>query len=630
MCGIAGIISYNGDCNGAARSGLTDLDPRLARAPQATRAEQVKRVEQVEKMIARLRHRGPDGSGIFCDREAVLGHCRLAIVGLGEEGRQPMTSRDRRWTIAFNGEVFNYPEIRNQLGGAFRTTTDTEVLLEACAAWGVERALERVAGMFAFALWDSRSRELILARDRLGEKPLVYFWDGKILAFASEMKALESLHQGRLDPEAVDAYLGFGYVPAPLAIFRDCHKLEAGHLLRFRSGSIPPGSAPRPARWWFPDRMVPENAAPPPAVTRSARLEGLREQMAAAVAQRLRADVPIALCLSGGVDSSVIAAECVRQGASPETFTVRFGGQGTGDEGTDLEYARLVSRHLGLRHHVLDVDSGPAEGDADELVRNAVHQAVCQYDEPFADSSAVPSLALARALAGRYKVIFDGDGGDEAFGGYKHYEHIAAKQVLKRAAAAAGFCDGAGGGASGVYVESKVTFRAAQRARLLNGHGAGPSLGEWLGARWFVPSAGTALERALAIDRHLGLASGLTYKMDIALGAFGIEGRAPFLDHRLLDWARGLPAEDLVRGSEKKILLRAAYARELPAGVLNRPKQGFGAPVGQWLAGPLRHLVEDALPCPLLERSVQRDCTGQRLWTLLLFALWARHWSARW
>jgi asparagine synthase (glutamine-hydrolysing) len=259
-------------------------------------------------------------------------------------------------------------------------------------------------------------------------------------------------------------------------------------------------------------------------------------------------------------------------------------------------------------------------------------QLVSHYDEPFADSSAVPSLALARALAGRYKVIFDGDGGDEAFGGYRHYEHIAWKQTLKRAAAAVGLVDGAGAGATGVYVQSKATFRAAERAQLLNGNanGPGPSLARLLSERWFVPPAGNALARALATDRHLALASGLNYKMDIALGAFGIEGRAPFLDHRLLDWAAGLPARALVRGREKKILLRAAYAGELPAGILDRPKQGFGAPVNRWLAGPLREMVREMLPCPLLAAAAQREPAGQRLWTLLIFAVWARRWGARW
>ena len=585
MCGIAGMMGPDL----AERSGVE---------------------EPVGKMIDVQRHRGPDGRGLFRDRETVLGHCRLAIVGLGEAGRQPMTSRDGRWTISFNGEVFNYLELRALLqkeGGEFRTATDTEVLLEACAAWGVDRALASVAGMFAFALWDARERELTLARDRLGEKPAVYFWDGRLFGFASEMKALQFLHGGRLNAAAVDAYLALGYVPAPLAIFRNCRKLEAGHLLRLKTGG-----APRIQRWWFPER-APDRPANQPARCQQI----LREYIATAVGQRLRADVPMALCLSGGVDSSVIAAECARQGTRPEAFTVCFDG-----DRTEAAYASEVAARLRLRHELI---TAPETRVAEEFAPLLRH-----YDEPFADSSAVPAFALARALAGRYKVMLNGDGGDEAFGGYRHYEHIAVKQLLKTMAAVVGFCDGGGTGANGVYVQSKVTFRAAQRERLMNGHAGGNVFDGGWSSRWLQTPPGGALRRALWTDRRLALANGLTYKMDIALAAFGMEGRAPFLDHRLIEWAQGLAEGELVRGREKKILLRAAYARELPAAVLARPKRGFGAPIDRWLNGPLRPLTYAALPCPLLDRSEPRNWTGQRLWTLLVFAEWARQWRAAW
>jgi asparagine synthase (glutamine-hydrolysing) len=276
-----------------------------------------------------------------------------------------------------------------------------------------------------------------------------------------------------------------------------------------------------------------------------------------------------------------------------------------------------------LPHHVLEAHAGQTALDFERLLWH--------YDEPFADSSAVPCFALARAIGGRYKVILNGDGGDEALGGYRHYEHIGAKQALKAAAAAAGLCDGAGAGKTGVYVQSKAMFRAAHRHRLLNGHSGGNALDTLLAANPFrAADGGSALARALWTDRHLSLANGLTYKMDIALGAFGMEGRAPFLDHRLLEWTQSLPAGELVRGSEKKILLRAAYAGQLPSEVLNRPKHGFGAPVDRWLRGPLRDLVAEALPCPLLEREGQQHWTGQRLWTLLTLSQWARQWSATW
>ena len=202
-------------------------------------SDEPRAVARVEEMLDIQRHRGPDGGGILCDAGTVIGHRRLAILGLGEAGRQPMTSRDGRWSVVFNGEIFNFRELGAELRGGFRSGTDTEVLLEGIAAWGVEVALGRAAGMFALALWDHREKELTLARDRLGEKPLVYFYDGRILAFASEMKALRGFHGGVMDPAAVDAYLALGYVPAPLAIFRGCYKLEAGQLLRLKIGGEP-------------------------------------------------------------------------------------------------------------------------------------------------------------------------------------------------------------------------------------------------------------------------------------------------------------------------------------------------------------------------------------------------------
>ena len=480
------------------------------------------------------------------------------------------------------------------------------MLLEACAAWGIERALDRSIGMFAFALWDARERELTLARDRIGEKPLVYFEDGleRTLAFASELKALRDFHGGCLDRAALEVYLALGYIPAPLAIFRNVRKLPAGHRLRWKDGRS------TVERWWFP-----EKARPAVARTPAGRREEARSLIADAVGLRLRSDVPLALALSGGVDSTVIAAEAARQDARADAFTVIA----EGDE-TDLPYARLVAQRYGLRHEVLRAPSASA---AQRVLDAAEH-----FDEPFADSSALSSLELARALAGRYKVILNGDGGDEAFGGYRHYTRIAMKQAVKAAAAGVGLVDG--NGATGVYVESKVTFREAERTCLLGGHTG--ALSRLLTADEFLNASpgGGALKNAVWTDRHLYLANDLTHKMDMALAAYGLEGRSPFLDHRILEWAQQLPAHDLVRGGKKKVLLRQAYGEELPQEITARPKHGFGAPVGAWLAGPLRELVRELLPCPLLDPELQAHARGQRLWTLLTFAQWAVRWGARW
>lgn len=576
MCAIAGVIGH----------------------PQA--AAMTAEMAEVQK------HRGPDGGAVVSfTSDAAFGHRRLAILDLSERGAQPMTSRDGRWTIVLNGEIFNYQELRTQLERPWRSATDTEVFLEAVAAWGLERTLERSIGMFAVALWDRQERTLLLARDRLGEKPLTYFWDGTTLAFASEMKALAALHEARLDAHAVDVYLALGYVPAPLGIFRDTYKLPAGHCLRMRNGNV------EVRRWWFPENSIADVAR-----DAEARERQLRDLIADSVRLRLRSDVPVALALSGGVDSSAIAAELVRQEAKPDAFTVVFSGGAA-----DLPYAQAVAQRFGLRHEVIRIEAEP-------LVRQ-VNRALRTYDEPFADSSSIGCLALAAALEGRYKVILEGDGGDEAFGGYKHYEYIAAKQILKAAAAATGICDGRT--ASTSYVESKTTFRAAERASLMNGHRATRGLSDLLESDPFLRNARSgALKRALWSDRHLQLANGLTYKMDMALSAHAIEGRAPLLDHRILEWTQNLEDRDLVRGREKKVLLRSAYAEDLPPEVLNRKKHGFGAPVAQWLAGPLQDEFEAVLPCPLLGREVQKNLSGQRAWTLYSFARWASEWGASW
>jgi asparagine synthase (glutamine-hydrolysing) len=342
----------------------------------------------------------------------------------------------------------------------------------------------------------------------------------------------------------------------------------------------------------------------------------LRHLIQDAIKLRLRADVPIALALSGGIDSSVIAAELAEAGAPPSTFTVVVDGVSS-----DPPHAQSVAQQFALPHHAIEPEDQPLP---DQM------ETVCgMYDEPFADSSAFGCAALARSLAGKYKVILNGDGGDEAFGGYRHYEFISAKQTVKAAAAAMGLRDGQG---ISTYVQSKTTFRAKERAALLNGYGQQTStLDEFLRSDSFLQKlpAGS-LKRALWSDRHLPLANGLMYKTDIAFGAYGLEGRAPLLDYRILEWSQNLPDRDLVRGREKKVLLRDSYRGILPDSILSRPKQGFGAPIEQWLAGPLRDQANAVLPCPLLDPDVQRDLTGQRRWALFSFAMWARRWRATW
>jgi asparagine synthase (glutamine-hydrolysing) len=563
--------------------------------------------EAVRRMVALQAHRGPDGARVQTLVPGLaFGHARLSIVDLSDRGAQPMRSACGRWTLVFNGELFNYLELARELGHAgWRSESDTEVFLEAVSAWGIEKTLARSVGMFGAALWDHAEQALTLVRDRIGEKPLVYFWDGTVFAFASELKALGGLHGARVRAEALDAYLALGFVPAPLAIFEKTYKLEAGCWLRLARGSLTGG------RWWFPER------APAPGPRREAqKIAELRTLVADSVRLRLRADVPLALALSGGMDSSVIAHEAARQGARVRAFTVEFPGA------SEAAQARQTAAQCGLAHEVI-----PA---GDLSAPHAVEEMLAQYDEPFADSAAIPALVLARALGG-YKVMLNGDGGDEAFGGYRHYEFIRAKQAVKAAAAAAGLCDGS----AAVYVQAKTLFPAAFRARLMGRPAALGGLDRLLGAGIFAAAPQGALERALWFDRHLYLANGLTHKMDMALAAHGIEGRAPLLDHRILEWTAKLDGRDLVRGRSRKILLRRAYAADLAEAVRRRGKRGFGAPIGAWLAGSLRQQVQETLPVVWLDGQAQAavlapGANAQRLWTLFMLARWARQWRISW
>lgn len=596
MCGIVGIVG-----------------PKLATGPIA------------EGLRDRVAHRGPDASGLYVRAEQgiALAHQRLSIIDLSCEAHQPMSTPDGRWTIVFNGEIYNYSELRRELAGRvrFRTESDTEVLLEGYRVWG-EGVLQKLRGPFAFAIWDSAESSLFIARDRIGKRPLYYSWDGSDFAFASELKAFSALpgFEPLIDPAAADCYLALGYVPAPMSIFQGIQKLPAGHCLRFAGGAV------SLRRYWLPESVCHKAAT-----KRPDRHSDCRALVADAVRLRLRADVPVGLFLSGGLDSSIVAYEAVAQGARPEAVSVSFEG-----DRTDLPYAVLMAKRLALQHHIVEL----ASPSADDLAAIVAH-----YDEPFSDSSNVPSYLMARASRGLFKVALNGDGGDEAFAGYPHYGHVAVKQFAKRLACGLGAIDGTAGDPWSVYLQSKALFRRRQRSELLGRSGKDHRdwLGEWIDHEPFLGAfpGGDALKRALWADRHVNLPNGLMYKMDMALGAFGMEGRSPFLDHPLLEWAQGLPPGDLVAGRSKKILLCEAYSGRIPEEILRRGKKGFGAPIDPWLRGPLRDLAQSVLPCPMMERQSQEKLLtayydrgdaklAGRVWILLVFALWSRNQKARW
>ena len=580
----------------------------------------------IAAMNRTLRHRGPDDEGLFTDPAggAWLAHRRLAIIDLTQGGHQPMSSSDGRFTAILNGEIYNYLELRQELVrlhvGPFLSESDTEVLLAAYRQWGPD-CLDRLVGMFAFAVWDRREQQLFVARDRIGKKPLAYYWDGKTLAFASEIKALRVVPgvDGTLDPEAVSSYLALGYIPAPRSVYKSVKKLLPGHFLMLRDGVL------KCQRYWHPEQHQ------SPHDGRRAGDEEVASLIADAVRLRLRSDVPTALFLSGGIDSSVIAVECARQAADIRTITVAFD-----EDPTDLPYAQSVATHLGYSLETVRVNGGDAVKDFGEIFR--------QYDEPFADTSNLPSFLIAKATRGVAKVVLNGDGGDEVFGGYTHYEWVAVKQRMKALGSVIGLCDGHLFDPRLTYFQSKNVFRTQERAALLGDKLTdGDSLETLLRADPFLGAYGnlTPLDLAMRSDLHLYLPNDLMFKMDIALMSFGIEGRSPLLDHRLIECALRLDERDRVAGREKKVMLKRLYSDLLPPDVLSRPKAGFGAPIGEWLTSSLRTLVDRCLPTPLFETTFQerlisgfRDGSDKRdaarLWTLLAFALWADEWSATW
>jgi len=568
-------------------------------------------------MLAAVRHRGPDGDGIFMspDATAALGHRRLAIIDLSTRASQPMTTEDGRYTIVFNGEIYNYVELGRELaeeGLALRTTSDSEVLLRGYERWG-QGVLGKLLGMFAFAVWDAKERTLFLARDRVGKKPLLYAEVNGTFAFASELKALLALSflKPRISAVAIDLYLTLGFIPAPHSIIQGVRKLPPGHFMTVSQ------TRTTITRYWDPLSNPPTVAATP-----AARVEQGRALIRDAVRLRLRSDVPIALFLSGGVDSSVIAAECRTLGTRVQCLTMTFDA-----DNADLPYAQSVAHHLSLPLEVREA-RGAEVSDLLDLAGTI-------YDEPFGDSSSLPSLALSRAVRGSAKVILNGDGGDEAFAGYRHYEAIGIKQFLKSLAVRVGARDGISGDPWQTYLQSRAVFRRHERQGLMRSPMVEDPVREFIATHPYFqqPAPRQPLKLALWADRHLYLPNDLMYKMDIALMSQGIEGRSPFLDHRLLEWAQELPPSDLVSRGQKKAFLRRAYAGDLPNEVFTRPKHGFGAPIRDWLAGPLRERVHSLLPTPLLAPAPQAKLVSDfydrpgskaamRLWVLLLLGLW--------
>ena len=605
--------------------------------------------EMLRSMCARMVHRGPDSEGVMTAQGVALGMRRLAIIDL-QTGEQPAVSEDGRVSVILNGEIYNYRELRAELearGHTFRSASDTEVLPHLYEEFGTAM-LDRLNGMFAFALWDARRRRLFLARDPFGEKPLYWGTFGGKLLFASEPKVLlahPAVTTG-VNPDALRQYLAFDYVPAPLSIYEGVNKLPAAHALTLEDGKV------ETWRYWDLSYRKPANAP-----TEDEAAERLRGLLADSVRMRLVADVPLGVLLSGGVDSSAVAALAVSASAATvKTFSISFA-EKSFDESA---YARGVADFLGTDHH--------EERLSANLAADLVGEIGSWMDEPLSDPSLIPTYLLCRFTRQHVTVALGGDGGDEIFAGYPmYYGHRVARaysrvpRLLRRALVEPAirrlpvktknlsFDFKARRFVAGMETDDPVarhhiwfgSFAPREQERLLTAgaeRAARPDV--YAAARSLFDSCDAAelFERMQYLDTKLYLAEDILAKVDRASMSVSLEVRAPFLDRRVVEYAASLPADFKLRGKTTKYILKRAIDPLVPPFVTRRPKKGFGVPVAEWLKGRLRPLARDLLsPARLarhglfdpayvarLQDEHERGQANHRklLWTLLVFELW--------
>lgn len=645
MCGIAGIFSLARD-----------------RASQP----------RIHAMTQALLHRGPDAGAVFVDAPAgvALGHRRLAIVDLSERGAQPMLSPCGRFVVVFNGEIYNHLDLRRELAAEgpmdWRGGSDTETLLAGFARWGVAATLTKAVGMFALALWDRKERSLVLARDRFGEKPLFYGFVGAgaetTLLFGSELKALRAhdAFDAQVDRDALALFLRFSYVPGPYSIYENVHKLEPGAILTLRAEDVARRNR-RIERYWSYESVARDGLANP-IRDEAEGLAALEAALREAVGLQLVADVPVGAFLSGGIDSSTIVALMQAQSARKvRTFTIGFDEAGF----DEAPHAAAVARHLGTDHTEIRVT--PAETLA------IVPTLPTMYDEPFADSSQIPTAVVCRAARQAVTVALSGDAGDEMLAGYNRYV-IGPRlwDALSKAPPPLRKALGAGLAATPRQGWDLLSLAPGLGRSLApfrdKAYKLGPALGAMrsvddlyraLVAEW-APEATPALgatrmpillddmacaEGIAEAAQRMMLVDGLTYlpddiltKVDRAAMAVGLETRVPLLDHRVAALAWRLPMSMKIRDGKSKWALRQILYRHVPAELVERPKAGFAIPIGQWLRGPLREWGETLLAEPRLRAegyldpapvrrmwaehcAERRDWTG-RLWNVLMFQAW--------
>jgi asparagine synthase (glutamine-hydrolysing) len=625
MCGIAGFWQDE-----------TDTPDVLSRVGNA--------------MNETLRHRGPDDGALWMDAPAglTLAFRRLAIVDLSEGGRQPMVSHCGRYVIAFNGEIYNHHDLRRALereGQAFSSTSDTEVLVNACAEWGVERTLNQCNGMFGFALWDREDHTLTLARDRMGKKPVYYGWHRNTFLFASELKALRR-HPAfvtDLDRRSLALFLRMGYIPAPYSMYAGIFKLRAGHMLTVSTARQHVAQRP----YWSAQAVV-ENARRQPFTgTAADAAEELHALLLDSVRLRMLADVPVGAFLSGGIDSSLAVALMQAQATSGvKTFTIGF----KEDSHDEAQFASNIARHLGTDHTQLILS-------ADEA-RDMIPLMAATYDEPFADSSQIPTYLVSRLARQRITVSLSGDGGDELFGGYEEYQRSSRRwRILRRLLAARPFIRGCIKGINGITDRQFLKLEQLFEVTTLE------ALHHFQASRWrrpaeLLPGAVeyhstliephawsvemSDIERMMFMDLVCYLPEDILTKLDRASMAVSLESRVPLLDYRVVEFAWRLPMDFKIHRGRGKQILRAILGRYVPPQLFERPKMGFNMPLQQWLRGPLRPWVEELLSPsrlreqnvfdPVVLRAAWADLLSGRqrsvgpLWGVLMFQAWQHEW----
>lgn len=625
MCGIAGFLNDGG------------FDPSSAR-------------RIAKEMALTLRSRGPDDEGEWIDGSAgiALAHRRLAVVDLTTAGHQPMTSSSGRYVLALNGEIYNHAALRLRIRSFdWRGSSDTEVLLAAIEEWGIEAVLQRVVGMFAFALWDAEERELFLARDRLGEKPLYYGAQGDTFMFASDVNALHAhpAFRAEIEPGVLEMYLRQGYISAPHSIYRGIHKLNPGSILRIAS---PFSDACRHElqTYWSLAQSIESAVANPFTGTREDAAFNLEELLSASISDQMTADVPVGAFLSGGIDSSVVVALMqALSSRSAKTFTVGFA-QTALDEAPK---AREIARHLGTDHTEIYAD--PRD------VRECMGDITAAYGEPFADSSSIPTFLVSRLAREQVTVSLSGDGGDELFGGYNRYSRINSQwQVLRKVPRAI---------RHGANQLMRIMPRS-MRERVGESFTAETALHYYAQRRsqWKQPgellrhhhpdrasciaSSPVCLEdscaRMMYVDTIGYLPDDILVKLDRTSMASSLETRVPMLDHRVVEFSWRLPLHWRRGDGPGKLLLRDILSRYVPASITAGPKAGFGVPMDVWLSGPLRDWAESLFePHRLAHHEFLRAepvlCAWKRmldgnrrlaepLWVVLMFEDWQRRSAA--